>query len=82
MSNIIYGMGLMGAEWHSMGAAYTDAASTAVVASFGVAVQRRGGCTLSIPTMHVHMCVCICVSIFISLSLSQHKCPRYCHALK
>ena len=43
VSNIIYGMGLMGADWHTMGDSYTEAASEAVVASFGVAVQRRGG---------------------------------------
>ena len=36
-------MGLMGADWHTMGDSYTEAASEAVVASFGVAVQRRGG---------------------------------------
>lgn len=42
VSNIIYGMGLMGADWHCMGGEYTEAALAAVVASFGVAVQRRG----------------------------------------
>ena len=42
VSNIIYGMGLMGAQWNQMGDAYTDAAYAAVVAGFGVAVQRRG----------------------------------------
>lgn len=41
MSNIIYGMGLMGADWHYMGKDYTDAAQAAVVASFG-GQQRRG----------------------------------------
>jgi hypothetical protein len=46
VSNIIYGMGLMGAQWHQMGDAYTTAASAAVVASFGVAVQRRGTVTV------------------------------------
>jgi hypothetical protein len=46
VSNIIYGMGLMGAQWHQMGDAYTTAASAAVVAGFGVAVQRRGTVTV------------------------------------
>ena len=49
-------MGLMVADWHSMGSAYTDAASTAVVASFGVAVQRRGGYFfLSLTHVHVYI---------------------------
>lgn len=61
-------MGLMGADWHSMGASYTDAAFTAVVASFGVAVQRRGGwaaCSTSISYVYVDgwtdgwMCICM-----------------------
>lgn len=57
-------MGLMGADWHSMGASYTDAAFTAVVASFGVAVQRRGGWgALSTSTLHAYVCVSVCVCI-------------------
>jgi hypothetical protein len=63
-------MGLMGADWHSMGSAYTDAASTAVVASFGVAVQRRGGYSF----YNGKTCICICPCVCLCIHMLMYMC--------
>lgn len=62
MSNIIYGMGLMGADWHSMGEEYTAAATSAAINCFGKGILRgECGCLCIWLCFLLYVSVCVCI---------------------